>query len=263
MILSACSTQALRSPDSPFPALRADAPGIFIVAHGSGASPDGWPLELEQALLLLPIEDWQVVRVDWEETAERRLSAPRNGSAIGRAIGREIAAGPPRVLHLVGHSSGAFVVQGIIDGVRASGDDRTVIQASFLDPFLARSVLQLRWGQRRLGLGADFAESYYTATDRVPFTNSALQHAWNLELDASVPRIPDPPADWEHGWPLTWYREAVCGCSVTVPIPGVPLLYPAGPGDALLQASGTLQRLGHQFPAGETVAVPGGSPASP
>lgn len=253
VLLVGCASPGVRAPDSPVPALDPDAPGIMILAHGSGASPDGWPAELEEALRLLPIENWQFIRVDWSETAEQRLAAPRNGSAIGRLIGQEIATGPPRVLHLVGHSSGAFLVQGIVDGIRDSGDIETVIHASFLDPFLARSAFQPRWGQARFGLGADFAESYYTAEDRVPFTNHPLEHAWNLQLDATVPTIPDPPPDWDHGWPLTWYREAVCGCSVSNPVPGVPLLYPAGAGDPLQQARQTLHRLSEAFPAGELV----------
>jgi hypothetical protein len=42
----------------------------------------------------------------------------------------------------------------------------------YLDPFLARSVLRLRYGRDRFGTAADRAYAYVNTEDPVPFTDT-------------------------------------------------------------------------------------------
>ena len=157
------------------------------------------------------------------------------------------------MLHLIAHSVGAFVIQGIIDEVRKAGNAETVIHATFLDPFLARSPLRPRFGARGFGQGADFAESYFTGDDAVPFTNRPLEGAWNLKLDATVPDVPDPPVDWRQLWPVSWYLDAISDRSAWGQIPGLPLIGISGDDQIVATAGQVLAERARSFPPGAVV----------
>ena len=211
LLVSGCVTPA---PDVPGPGRQSgSATGIIVIAHGVEARANGWPLALERdfrALMKSP-ELWDIYRVDWHEASLDRLAAPGVGYAIGVSIGRELASAAYdyEVLHLVGHSAGAHVVHGITDALADEPDraDR-VIHATFLDPFVGRSLLQLFWGTREFGSNADFAENYVTREDRVPFTNSLLEAAHNFDLTSILPPIPDGPENFAHMYPITFYRRS-------------------------------------------------------
>jgi hypothetical protein len=177
-----------------------------VIAHGSGDRADEWPLDLADELRSLSVSQslWDTYRVDWYEASLDRLAAPRVGYELGTAIGAQLAgaAHAYEVVHLIGHSAGAHIVQGIADAIAAQ---RLYVHITFLDPFVGRSILQLSWGVSRLGRNADFAESYVTRRDNVPFTNSLLERAHNFDLTHTVPNDPHPPQDFAHMWPVRVY----------------------------------------------------------
>lgn len=154
---------------------------------------------------------WDVMRVEWHDLSLDRLRASRRGYELGYAIGEVLARETSyEMVHLVAHSAGAHVIQGVADAYADSGTARRpLLHMTFLDPFVGRSVVQLFWGVRRLGRNADMVENFVTRDDNVPFTNSFLRRATvNVALDESVPDVDDPPSGHFHNWPATWYLQS-------------------------------------------------------
>lgn len=83
-----------------------------------------------------------------------------------------------------------------------------MVFATFLDPFAARSAVRVFWGVRHFGRNTHFAESYVTREDRIPFTNSLLHRAHNVDLTPILPDRQDPPDDYAHMWPITFYTDS-------------------------------------------------------
>jgi hypothetical protein len=221
LILASCATprSGVEMPPVELPGIdRQAAPlvrGLVVIAHGVEGKADSWPVVIERALRALPADQrrWQIYRVDWYEASLNRLAAPRRGYELGRGIGTEIVRrGGYEVVHLIGHSAGAHVVHGIADVLDGLPPDRApAVHATFLDPFVARSVARLYWGVRKFGTNVDFAESYVTRDDPIPFTNSYLRHAYNIDLTETLPPRDDPPTDYAHGWPIRYYTNPAAG----------------------------------------------------
>jgi hypothetical protein len=193
--------------------------GLVLIAHGSEDRPNEWPLRLERAIRQ-GLDDfgrgtggalWDFFRVNWYEASRNELAAPGRAYRLGRAIGARLAeARVYNLFHLVGHSAGAHLIEGVARSLDDLDADRPrLVHMTFLDPFVARSVLRLRWGISRFGLTADFAESYVVREDPVPFTNAYLRHAHNFDLTEIAPNPDGAPSDFRHQWPFEFYIEAV------------------------------------------------------
>lgn len=211
ILLTSCTTSPLPPIDLPPP--NEEARGIVVMAHGVEGRAENWPLAFERHFVRLAPggSPWQFYRLDWHEASLDRLAAPRRGYELGRRIGEELLASGRayEVAHLIGHSAGAHVVHGIEDVfARLDPAERPAIHATFLDPFVARSVVRLFGGVKTFGEHADFAMSYVTRDDPVPFTNSYLDHAYNIDLTATVPKRENAPDNFEHIWPIEYYRSA-------------------------------------------------------
>jgi hypothetical protein len=213
---ASCTTAA-----APVPALPAKTPGargLIVIVHGVEGRAKWWPLRLESAFRRLDVDQdlWDIYRPDWHEMSLDRLAAPRLGYALGRELGTGLVgrADTYDVIHLIGHSAGAHVIQGIADAV---GDlsGATVVYSTFLDPFVVRSVVRLFWGVRRLGASSDFAECYVTRDDPLPFTNSFLKHANNVDLTPILPRVPDAANNYAHLWPIDYYISTATSTDVS------------------------------------------------
>ena len=184
-----------------------EARTLILLVHGSGSSPREWPadfLDSVEARLnqrdesqapprSRPAEDVrsalhasQIVALDWEETAAKRLTAPRRGYAIGEALGSRLASSSYEEVVVIAHSVGAHVAQGFLDAYGAGGGSGQ-LKVVFLDPFHPRGLLSWRWGVKRFGLGADRAVNYFVRGDGVPGTDAPLDHAININLTDQVP----------------------------------------------------------------------------
>lgn len=193
-----------------------DPRNLIVIAHGTGGSAGSWPASLERAIRAEygALEHWKIVVVDWKAVADRPLSAARRGYRIGLDYANSIAAAPheerPRVVHLIAHSMGAHLIQGIADGLsRASPAPPAFIQMTFLDAFHPRGVAALRWGIRVFGRNADFAESYVTRDEPAFLTNALLRRAFTFDLTATVPPRENPSSGYAHNWPPAWYVRSV------------------------------------------------------
>ena len=253
LLLASCTTNPLPPIDLPPPS--EEARGIVVMAHGVEGRAENWPLAFERHFLRVAPDGslWQFYRLDWYEASLDRLAAPRRGYELGRRIGQELLA-PGRayeVAHLIGHSAGAHVVHGIEDVfARLDPAARPAIHATFLDPFVARSVVRLFGGVRSFGEHADFAISYVTRDDPVPFTNSYLDHAYNIDLTDTVPDREGAPDNFEHIWPVEYYRTAVDRDGADIGLSPVTML-----GDAVTRehALEVFADLCERYPPGETV----------
>lgn len=215
VLLSGCA--ALPQHDS-LPSPTADQ--LLLVIHGSGSAADRWPADLLRTVRRVEpaASEWDLLAYDWEEEALKMLTAARRGYRIGRELGRSLAAeanGNPtyRVIHIVAHSVGSHVSQGIIDAIRAAqpagAGPRTELHATFIDPFSARGLVQWRWGARTFGRGADVSDCYISTGDRVPGTNWYLRRAHNFDVTALVPERFREDASSFHWWPVEYYRSSV------------------------------------------------------
>lgn len=248
MFIGSCSSyEATNSPPAPA------NPGLLIIAHGNGGRAGGWPARMIRRIEAVGLNGWDLHAVDWEEGAGHVLTASRSGTRIGRDLAHTLVehGDPYRVIHLIGQSLGAFVVQGFVDGYTASGG-RALIHTTFLDPFLIRGIVGFGYGVRHFGRGSDFAENYVVLHDHIPGTNRSLKHAFNFELDALVPQSIRERGG--HFWPVNYYRD-----SIGAETPGFSLSpvahYPGGPpGLSVLESR--FERLAAEFPPGDR-SVPG------
>lgn len=260
LTLTACTTaprtgwQAAVTDTVPDPS--PDAMGIIVMVHGLNASAESWPQRYEDRFLQIPgAGRWDILRVNWAPVSARFLTAPGRGYALGRALGRELAeAGDAyRVIHLVGQSLGAHVIHGLSEAYREylpAGETAAYVHMTFLDPFIARSILRPSYGRRHFGRYADFAESYFTRREPVWFTNSPLRQAVNFDLTEVVPTPDEPEFTHYHDYPHHYYQATIGS-------------HPAGPGFPLAPLAlgahngGYVPRLLREvLPAGSVVEAP-------
>lgn len=227
LLLGGCTAVPGRDAETIARAARAvasePAETFVLLVHGSGSSPREWPADFIEAAqggapvkaeLLAdsngtePPVEWKVLAFDWEESAARRLTAPRRGYAIGLALGSETAAVEYARVVVVAHSVGAHLGQGFIDGFREEGG-RAQLDAVFLDPFLPRGVLRWRWGESHFGLGSDRAVNYYVHDDGVPGTDRPIRHARNIDLTSEVPSRYWNQTGAPHYWVARYFAEVI------------------------------------------------------
>jgi len=212
--VAACATGAPSgvSVGTELPEASEGAEGLLLIAHGYRNNPSHWPARLIRDIREAVPEaaGWGIYAHDWEAVANRPLTAPRRGYAIGAALAeRLLSVGDPYpVIQLIGQSLGAHLVQGFIDSYREGGGG-AYLHASFLDPFLIRGLFGLRWGVRNFGRGADFAENYVVSDDPALGTNGYLRHAHNFDISALVPPRMREELIGPHWWVVRFYRESV------------------------------------------------------
>lgn len=231
-------------------------PNRIVIAHGTGSDPAGWPTALADAIRAAfgPLDHWTVDVLDWRAASEHPLTAARRGYRLGEEYAAALVGSAPRVVHLIAHSMGAHLIQGIADGIRrheAAHPDvsETAIHMTFLDAFHPRGVLTARWGIRTFGRGADFAESYVTRDEPAFLTNALLNRAFSFDLSRTVPPRENPSSGYAHNWPPAWYVATVSDA----PSPGFSLSPLALLGDRIHPrgaAVATMRSLAKSFPAG-------------
>jgi alpha-beta hydrolase superfamily lysophospholipase len=210
LLLSACA--GMPPPSTQLPEPSRDAEGLLLIVHGYRNNPSHWPARLigEIREHVAAADDWDMYAYDWEETANRPLTAARRGYAGGEILAEDLlAAGDPYpVVHLVGQSLGAHVAHGFIDTYQDHGGG-AYLHATFLEPFLIRGLLGFGWGVRNFGRGADFAENYVVTDDPALGTNRYLRHAHNFDVSAQVPARMREEFVGPHWWVVRYYRDTV------------------------------------------------------
>lgn len=172
------------------------AGGTTIFIHGAGEGTEVWAAALAA--------ERGGVALDWAAAAAQRMRAPARGYRLGRSLAPAIAAAAgrdrgPETLTLVAHSAGAWVAQGIVDGLATGAPDGTPPAGTlhFLDPFTARSLVQPFAGARMLGRRAASVATWYTTIDPIPFTAGRVAAGDRIDVSDRLPELADPvDAHW-------------------------------------------------------------------
>lgn len=168
--------------------------GSPLYIHGAGDSAKVWA------------EAWAQEEggyaLDWASEAADKLAAPRRGYQLGLSIARTLST-RPRVIYA--HSAGAWLAQGIADGLalRSQTEEGIILpDIIFLDPFTAMSAIEWGTGRQKLGLHTHFTETYYTTQDSIPFTGGEVAQGRRVNLDIYLNK--GTAAHWDV---ITWYRK--------------------------------------------------------
>ena len=183
---------------------------LGVLFHGSGGGGEPKPLPVAQ-------HPREMARAGpggaTGPYSDSRLRARANGLVVGAALGREAAtvAGLD-VVHLVGHSAGAFPVTAFCDAYRAAASPRARLVLTYLDPIGFSGAFDPGWGARHYGGCADYAEAVISTDDAVPATNTPLAAAWNVDVTRDAGRA---AAGLDgHVWPVRWYLERLAPADV-------------------------------------------------
>ena len=187
------------------PALAGDVEHAVLLVHGLEDSPATWS-EAVAGSFASDGSATAVVPLDWRPYSGDTLRCSVDGMRIGEEIGGQWSRLDGLAsIHLVGHSCGAFVVQGLCQAVAAARPEIR-IQATFLDPVAIYGGFFWEYGVERFGDCADFADAYIDTGDGVPGSNVALPHAHTFDV------TPARPADFDaspHVWPTAYYARLV------------------------------------------------------
>ncbi len=201
VLLLAC---APATSEAQLPAAAA-TPNLLLLIHGGGDDPSVWADAMGEAAAgaLADPSAWTVLAYDWHEAAASSMSAAPNGEAEGAAMAPRLVGAGFTHVHLLAHSVGGMVVDGLLGALPAERD--FTVHATFLDPFCFLDLGQADYGNRHFGEGADFAESYLNTDDPAPSTSEPLDHAHTFDVTGVRPDSVDA-ADG-HRWPITWYQS--------------------------------------------------------
>ncbi len=146
-----------------------------IYVHGAGDDSTTWAEAL--------VKDETGLALDWKTTASHRQSAPAKGYRLGLSLAAYLS---PGVHTVYAHSAGAWVAQGMADGLVKLGRTEA-FNIVFLDPFTALSIFQPFAGARMLGRNAASVETWYTTLDPIPFTAGKVSAGEKYNLDDRIP----------------------------------------------------------------------------
>jgi len=180
---------------------------LTLIFHGSADADNPVFPALREKLLAVGGAPRTVRYIDWSEGADNRLRAAANAMVVGRELGSRLAAESElHSLHLVAHSSGAFVPDALCRAYR-NGGGTARIRMTFLDPFQLRGLVDTGYGTRHHGECADFALAIVSTEDPAPTTNAFLQQAYNLDVTAD-PRSSALDRNG-HYWPPVYLLQEI------------------------------------------------------
>jgi len=188
--------------------LPANVSTLVLVIHGSTDEDNPLLAEivsgLEDRYRAIPGAAVRFVR--WAPESDQRLRAAATAQAVGARLGDLLARrGTLRELHLVAHSSGAFMPDALCSAFRAGSARPARIAMILLDSFQIRGFVDWTYGAREHGGCADFTLAVINTEDPAPATNRPLARAFNLDVTAHPGRATFDRNG--HYWPLQYYRD--------------------------------------------------------
>ena len=178
--------------------------GLVLIAHGTASNPGVWANQLK-SFIDPQVSGWDVVAYDWSQHAgttgifplDAEIARTNAKNNVGPFVAQEIVSKGYTEIHFVGHSAGSWLIDSAADLL----DPNLVIHTTFLDAYTPTWAAS---GNLSLGDSADWSE-HFVDTRPVPFTNSVLPQAYNIDVTLlDTPTV--NPIDW-HSWPHEWYRN--------------------------------------------------------
>jgi hypothetical protein len=172
---------------------------LVVVTHGFIPITDppvlpSWVVTLANDIGLNSPANWSAVSFDWSKDAWgiNPEDALVIGNIKGLLYGQQLSQQHWKYVHLIAHSAGAALIQGIADQLKSSPNP-PVIQMTFFDPFVG--VLH-EW-QNTYGDDANWADCYFTQelgldpadllTGSFGWTGGDLGYAYNVDVDWTDP----------------------------------------------------------------------------
>ena len=188
----------------PLPPQGESSTSLMVIIHGSGATPDDWPQNLESAIdaRLSPAvrQSWDIVRYGWEEYASNSFLAAGAGTELGKQVGTMLAGEDYTYtqIHFIAHGVGSFVAHWAATTYIAAGGPAG-IHITYLDPVSSANA--------PLGSGTDFSEDYFNSSDPVAASNTAVANSHNFDVTNYLLR--DVGTAEGHVWPVNYYLLSV------------------------------------------------------
>ena len=184
----------------------------ILIVHGAWVTQGGfdWGGELAAVIRNVAPDDgtWQVEPVYWGYYLSPAASIDE-AIAFGRAVGSQMVTQDVSRLQIIGHSLGAYFIDGLAAAVREQAPT-TIIQSTFLDAFTAvndNATVANR------GEDADFAESYYTiGNDGCAWLSWCTQDQFGRCVNVDVTAVNPGDANacvGSHRWPRCFYHRTV------------------------------------------------------
>ena len=139
-------------------------------------------------------------------------TSSNNGISLGEGLGLWLrAAGLDgyQAVHLIGHSSGSWLVDALADQLRQLRGVGLQIHLTLLDAFVPPDGI-LRPGSPSapvLGETATWADQFFDASPLVPLTSATLPEAFNINVTNMRDGWAGP--ETAHAWPYVYYDRSV------------------------------------------------------
>jgi hypothetical protein len=253
------------------------AQGLVLVAHGANVSAAGWPTQMAQ-----DIEDanfasgvagkWDVATIDWSpydgpysaNPATSATIASQNANDIGESLAfwMQEKGLNYQQMHLIGHSAGVWLTNGLTDGLKDQGSS-TQVQDTFLDAYNPPSIALQGYNASNypaLGKNATYAEQYFDGVNdgNNPGLATILPYAVNYNVASLANnylyQIDDVVGP--HAWPRVWYDDTVQGPTGTLSAGGYGFAKSVEYNNGVMPSYGTT--LGTQ--QGDATDLPSGFP---
>jgi hypothetical protein len=223
--------QRMASNGTTSPLTAQGASGLILITHGYTGSVSDWPTDCALDIATPKVaQNWDVVTMDWSEYADPAGlfgGGPSLAAANANDIGESLANWMREKgysysnLHLIGHSAGSWLINGLTQQLKLQGSN-AFIQQTYLDAFDPNLLDWSRLGatapvqlygyangdRYELGHGANFAEQYCDGADFLKEgTATTLPGAVNFDIQKLVNWSINPVT--KHATPYYWYENTV------------------------------------------------------
>ncbi len=187
---------------------------------------EGLTNSIRTSLASRGLTNWQVSGYKWVENAWT-FQAPNalvNAKQEGFNLGSALSVQGWSNVHLIGHSTGAQVIQQATEAIK-SVSPSTIVHCTFLDAYVGND----KAGVTNYGKGTDWSDSYFSQdlfTGKV--TEQCLSNAYNVEVTLLDPfkiqgiaKIPSSDSSFpvtichitgsSHEWPYYYYSNTITG----------------------------------------------------
>lgn len=179
---------------------------LIVIAHGMKDSPESWGYSLKNQLENNSDQS-AIAVIDWSGSAKNPLTCSVNATRIGGQIASQLSGfNGLKSVHLIGHSCGSFLIQGVCDALTQTRPE-IKMQNTFLAPVSIYGGVHWDYGLANFGNCGDFNEVYVDSGDKGPG-----QYQWwprSFTFDVTDVRVQSDYRGSPHLWPITYYQGLV------------------------------------------------------